>query len=689
MAFTMTLISSQSHTSARETANSAAHREPRDTTAVAALSPWVCLSLALPLIGRSMTVSATITVAAMLALGWCLGTVLLARCTAFWEMSQVTRSGVAIILGTSLLFAVATSVPSAESSFAVVLVGGGAGAYCSRRRYVDWRGAVDPRDLSLFLLAIILGSVFAIASGDALRGLATLPSQTADPHGDAAYFTAIVVSLAHSSPNSAYFAAGLPIAYTVIPFVAPAVLAQVSHASAQATLWGVWMPLLTVASLMLVADVGLRLLPKSVGNGRFTSAILLILFAGLQPLNPRRMLTLNFKLFVWGGLGFLGPGGNVPSTAAIAWSLLALALLLPRDLNRKSNTLELCAAMLVLITLPAVKIPAFITVGSVVTCVAILRALRRDRRLLVLLAAAILPAIEVYRLAWRGSAGSVAIRFGFLTNYLTALVLQNTHGSSVALMGALLIVILFALWGGWRWLGIAYLLKNRQNRHNKNGFEASAGVLLSFLISILVANSLALTARASISLDATDKSFDLLQFPRAAFLLLSVAAPAGIVALTNSLTGRRFAKAILLAATILWCAIGLGSIGSNASWQVSVPNGWLIQARAELAGHPAGLMAIDPTESTPGLLLVASGLGPFWVSQLYPVVTDSTRSRALLFQALLAPGTQQEARGCGQLRAAGVRIIVATPKSESAIARASGTCPLARAGNDRWVWVLR
>src|SRR6266487_4300946 len=72
--------------------------------------------------------------------------------------------------------------------------------------------------------------------------------------GDYYYYTAIVESLkTNHSLNNAIYHIGLPINYSVAPFLAPAQLAKFSGISAQFALWGVYSKILPIICLGTIA----------------------------------------------------------------------------------------------------------------------------------------------------------------------------------------------------------------------------------------------------------------------------------------------------------------------------------------------------------------------------------------------------------------------------------------------------
>ena len=223
------------------------------------------------------------------------------------------------------------------------------------------------------------------------------------------------------------------------------------------------------------------------------------------------------------------------------------------------------------------------------------------------------------------------------------------------------------------------------------GLSATAAVAASWLFPLFFRYNL-VDSSGNVVIDA---SFDMPQFVRSAFVLLTLSAVATVLWLPSVAAGRpRWIRRGVFIVLLLYCGLSLVSVfaryveyrhdASETAWRAAV--------RREARGQPAGLWAIysDPVHS--GQLLAAEGIGPWWLSAQWSnrsgkLKTNVNDYRAPLLLELMRQGPRAEAIARRMSRE-GVVYLVATPDTREPILRLVDAGLLVGLSGAEWIFRL-
>jgi hypothetical protein len=554
--------------------------------------------------------------------------------------------------------------------------------------------APDAAALMAVIVAFTLATMLSVGNGDLMRGSTRLPVTQTDAMSlgifDAEYFTSMVATMRHGTITSAIFEKGSPLAYQIVGGFAPAAFAAASGAPSQVALWGVWVPLLKILGLLLLAEIAVRFVAPTFRTRVWIGALVISLFVFLQPLHPVYLMKGVPKNFVWPGMGWLWGGLELSTIAGIVWAGLALVMAFPATPTRQPSRSELVFLGVVVATLLSVKVPIFFAVGTFLTAVGLMRALRGDRSIIYTLVAAAPFSVVIYWWAFQGSTITTTFGFGYLPRYFAGLFKISGGGPRVLIIGALAGLALIGLWGAIRWFGIAFLFWGLGRTGLKQrGQEAAVATVVALLGCSAVATCLNIVQHRGVALNnqagTTDHSFNLLQFPTAAFFLVSVFGLAGLLAWVLSQHG--LVRRASISALAVWCLLAATSlVMANTQAPKTIDNIWLKAVLDEIGNGNGRLMAIDPSLSYPGLSITSSDVGPFWVAQNHINKTAAISYRWKVFDDALSGDSDRQMSACEKLKAEGVDTLIATVETEYQIERFARLCNFQRAPANRWIW---
>jgi hypothetical protein len=659
---------------------------------------WILITLALPLFARTLRPTEIALGALILCGGWALGTLIINRVSALNEMTPITRDGVALLVGSFLLYPVC-SLPLADSYIQIVFP-------CLSLAVLAFslyfrRPSFKLPNASEFLAvaaAFTLATLLSVGNGDLTRGLTRLPviltESLSVQNFDADYLTSMIATMRHGTIASAIFEKGSPLAYQVLGGFPPSVFAAASGAPSQVALWGIWMPLLKMLGLLLIAEVARRFISPSVHSKVWLGALLIALFVFLQPLHPIYLLKGVSKDFIWPGIGWLWGGLELSTVAGIVWACLALAVAFPATPSRQPTRRELIFLGVVVATLLSVKVAIFFALGMFLTTIGLMRSMRRDLTLIYALAGAAPFAVIVYLWAFRGSMIETTFRFGYLPRYFAGLFRLNGDGPRVLIIGLIGGLALYALWGAIRWFGVAFLFWGlRGTNLTHPGQEAAVATVATLIGCSAVGAFLNIVMHRRNSINSveqvTNHSFNLLQFPRAAFLMVSVFGVAGVLGWILSRRQGIF-RNLSSGVVGLWCLLAaLSLVKSNMQAPAVIDESWFKAVLHELESAHPKLMVIDPSLSYPGMLLTSADVGPFWVSQTHVNKTAAISHRWKVFLDALSDDPNRQASACHEMKAEGVDVLIATLETEPEIERFGHLCGFQRGPAHRWIWQAR
>ena len=640
-----------------------------------------------PVFARALTPTEALLGAIQLAGAWAVGVILSRHVPSLQRMIPVVRSGVALIVGSILFYPISTAQSVGVGSQWLMLgLAIGALIVVHRRRMVGVERVGTP-DWLLLVVAAGVTVVSSLANGDVGRSLLRYPDVLliADDV-DAPYFTSIVATLRKGVHLSAIYERGTPLSYSVVAGWPPAAFAVASQAPSHVALWGVWMPLFKVIGALLIAECVRRL----VGIRRATSltaSVAVLLFFLLQPLHPQYVLAGEIDGFVWGG-GFLWGGQNLPTSAGIVWATLALAITLPHSREANMHRTEMGLVAAVLGVLCATKVTLFLATCVVLSVAGALRLRRSDRSLVMTLAITLPVALIAYRWAYGGGTRRPEFSLGYLPKHFAGLAGISPESPGVLVKGLTIAAGVYFVWSGVRVLGGALLVWLRDDGLLVSARRGTAlGSLAALGVGLFVATVLAIPRRDEGGIIIGDESFNLMQFPRAAFLFISIVGVSGILAYFASVPRSRRKRMALILTVGTWSVLALTGLSMHAgSMPRATRDEWLTEARAEMVSLRPQLAAIDPTD-TRSLYLAASDVGWFWVSQTHFVTNSRHSERWAAFSAVFSGTFAARSEACRVMRRDGVDAVVALPAQVAAIERFGRECGFERPSGQRWVWL--
>src|SRR5439155_3433371 len=135
--------------------------------------------------------------------------------------------------------------------------------------------------------------------------------------GDYYFYTAVTESIkTNHDVHNAIFHSGLPVNYAVLPFLAPAQLADFSGISSQFALWGVYGKLVPIICLgtfsYVIVELSVLLFEKHLNKRDFFKRQLLSSFMLLLlgPLHFLNLVRFDFKNILFFGEGYVVPTGS-------------------------------------------------------------------------------------------------------------------------------------------------------------------------------------------------------------------------------------------------------------------------------------------------------------------------------------------------------------------------------------------
>jgi hypothetical protein len=652
--------------------------------------------MSLPLLSRTLRPIEVGLSALALFGGWAIGTLVINRVESLNEMSGLSRDGVALVVGTCLMLPIC-ALPMAEPYIKILLgclcvISLTISSYFRRPTFA----APNTAELMAVIVAFTLATLLSVGNGDLMRGSTRLPvTQTASlTEGifDGEFFTSMVATMRHGTITSAIFEKGSPLAYQIVGGFAPAAFAAASGAPSQVALWGVWVPLFKILGLLLIAEVAVRFVSPIYRSRIWICALAIGLFVFLQPLHPRYLMKGVPQNFVWPGMGWVWGGLELSTIAGIVWAGLALVMAFPATPTRRPNRSELVFLGVVVATLLSVKVPIFFAVGSFLTTVGLIRAWRGDRSLIYTLVLAAPFSVLIYWWAFQGSTISSSFGFGYLPRYFAGLFKISGGGPRVLVIGTLAGLALIGLWGAIRWFGIAFLFWGLDRIGLKErGQEAAVATVAALLACSAVATCLNIVQHRGVALNSqaetTDQGFNLLQFPTAAFFMVSVFGLTGLLGWILSQQG--VMRRVSISVVGVWCLLAaISLVLANTHAPKTIDDNWLKAVLQEIGNSNHGLMAIDPSLSYPGLSITSADVGPFWVAQNHINKTAAISYRWKVFDDALSGDATRQISACEKLKDEGVDTLIATVETESQIENFSRVCDFQRPAGNRWVWHL-
>ena len=478
----------------------------------------------------------------------------------------------------------------------------------------------------------------------------SLPFQAIKGLPDPFFFTLITQSISVNHIFDAYYDTGAAINYQIISFLPPAFFTKLFGIPAQVSLWGIWMPAYKLFSFILVGYAILKNIKITYQHKWWSLPIIIFLLITLAPINPKYLINFDISKIVFLGTGYLLPGGNPPFSLAIAMMGTVLLLFKQNEWGKFDGILFTCLLALIIGTKTAIFIPLGIFIGIL----AMFKYKDSKKPFIYTICSAILAGC-IYILLFGNANGMIKIEFNpgyYIESFNQLLHTKGYFRGSINMITALII------WGGIRFgiLSIS-IFKNIKNIP-KEIIAIGTAMLFTILLPLLLRLKLLAPNGAVLQ----DISFDLEQFLRATFFLLTIVA---VIILFNIRfkTKKRNQLAIILIS--IYCTLTFTSNAYRFTNKniIEDNNSWRVEVRKECPKD--GLFAMSGNRKYSPQLLAAEGIGPWWFTckrgdRSGYITTNKNYYRAIIMDKLINnnPEIQLEA-----MRREGVTYIIAHPEN--------------------------
>lgn len=414
---------------------------------------------------------------------------------------------------------------------------------------------------------------------------------------DSAYFTSIVDSFKNSIENGAVYEYGSPINYHSFSLIFASLFQKFTEAPPFVALYGYWLPFIIFLFYFSLIDLT-KYFSKCI-DYKYPWYIIMvpIIFISLQPLNPFYLLKGDVFNFVWGGVGFIGPGGNVPSTFSMLLTVYFFYCLIFWSHNKFKNSWAVFLLLLtLLILLLLTKITFFVSASVFAGFLVLFESLREKKYapLLVLCGIGCIAVIIYSLLSVGGGITQVVWSPGYYMTYFSSL--MNVR------MGYLLLLLVVGL--HFIWLGPRLIIFTGIWLKKKQISDYATASLLTILVLLLFPLLLRIH---QILPDGkmVDRSYDLAQFVRSSYFLSS------LIASTTFLFFMNKRRLMIAVPTLVCIVLTLSSFSvrytkkQDVSWketQYHIPNELKLKGR----------FAVVPIDNYRSIQLAASGIGYFY-----------------------------------------------------------------------------
>lgn len=660
-----------------------------------AVGLWSLL-LILPMIVTG-TASLLLCVLVLLAVGSAslTGGLLLAPIKAVSDFLDISFTGASIFLG-SFVLAFLVFIPSLSQfqllggiliwTFILLLF---------FRKKIEFTFALQKADIVAFVWSSILMVAISV-QGDMERAFSAIPVRLGNEDiTDAHFFTAMVASVRTGTIFSASYETGSPVNYHTLGFFIPAFWAKLFAISSHQALWGLAMTFYKVITFLLGYEVLYLFFKNKVVKGATWFIVIgMLLPVVLAPLHPLYIIKLNPKNFVFSGVGYILPGGNTPFTFSFPVLLLAIITFYSIDWQKGLLTYGkvLFAALLGLLVVG--KLPLYL-VALVFFGFIILKRLIAGREkitwyILPALLSMILAAVLYKVFLTAQNATKLSFKFGYLIQSFGDMMHRsaNTTGQKMFIVAA--IVAIFLLWTGIRLAGLWGLYKSDDKRLK----EICLGSIASLLACIGVTLVLHIDHMDRYGHILREGSFDLLQFVRASYYLLTVAAGIGIMYLFTHFNTKPYYKRPFVYISAIWFFCAIVALVANMKWDRPLKNyNWFNDNYAELktGKYSDGLITVNPFQKFHGIMLSSCDMGTFWTAMSQSEgCYNSTLKNSYRWDMFNDVLQKQDETSLQAMKKEGVKYIFSTPEDSSVFSGIALKYPneLHKVAGTKWIYAF-
>ncbi len=564
------------------------------------------------------------------------------------------------------------------------------------RKQTDFQLTLAWSGIAAFAVSVAV--IVLISAGD-IHHQFTAVQLGSDCYGnDDFFFTSVVASMRHGSIFNAAYETGSPLNYQILGFFIPSLLACVLGVSSHLAVWCLAGPLYILLALLLCYEVCYYHLRASISRKNVWFIILaIVLPILLAPLHPLYVAKGSIKNFIFNGMGYLVPAGTITYPVSIAMFLFCLLLFSAIDWADKKITASKVFFTVCLALILIGKGPLYVCFMLFLGVIVLKRIIANKEKItnyLWYFIASLALSVGVLKICMGQNAGGTNFfRYGFLSGEFAGWYHRSTTGAFNNLIIIALILLTYLLWSGLRLVGLVALLRSKATRLNEFFF----GAIISLIGVTIFASFLHMQIKDSAGNILQDATFNVEQFIRSGFYILTIVATIGLLYLFYSSNFKPIYVKAIAVITSVWCCLSLSTLGYNAIQGFNTPPcpqlAWYTDNYNQLkAGkYDDGLIAVNPS-SQYGIMLASSDYGRYWSAFDRSGTANYNGSikneyRWLVFRKLLA---HPEEKYLSLMKSDGVKYIIATPLDTAQLREASIAYPalLRLVPDSKWVYSL-
>lgn len=589
---------------------------------------------------------------------------------------------VSIILGSLIIGICIIFIPSSFVIPVLFVITAGSIAALYRPPNVNKIESEPLFPLIWLLPAFLIILIHQFAGTDYIEASSLLPFQGKDALPDSFFFTLVAESYSNFGHSNSFFDFGANFNYQPIAFYPPAALSKLSGMPAQVTLWGIWMPFYKMAGPIIICYGIIKHFVKNRNHVGWLFLLSILLFYSLAPINPKYLLTLELDKIVWLGTGYLIPGGNPPFTAALLIGGVVMHIFFSKA---KYSIVDQVLLVILIALLINTKIAFYIPFGIFLGVIALFKYfMNADKQRLFLLLLSVIPALFFYLLPFNSTGDSMA-HFSFDPGYYIQSFMTLVGTSSYS-KGLVTMIGTLAIWGGIRIL--IMLIGLKINLKETVSYVIAAFVAL--FLSVLLPSLLTLKLVAPDGTLLQNLTFDLVQFVRGGFFIITIATLIVIFSQWEAFFSKKWIATSLILFSLL-------VVSSNASRFINTrmpeeDQTWRNEVRKELNSvQKNGLFAIKGTRKYSGQLLAAEGIGPWWFTTKRGdgsgyIMNNRNYYRSDAVDSLFFGNNPSQI--IDLMKQENVQLIVATPETRAKLEELKNTNYLKQSHKYYWIYTL-
>jgi hypothetical protein len=655
---------------------------------------WLLMLLPLFITG---TASLILCVNVLCGIGACclIGGILISSVNLFNDFLYVSFSGVSIFLG-SLLLSLLIFIPLiGQLGLFVSLFSCSSVLIFIFRKRIILSFTLERADIIAFVIGFIVMVAISM-QGDLARALHTIPVRfDGEDITDAHFFTAMVASIRKGSIFNAAYEVGSPINYHTLGFFIPAFWANLFGISSHQALWALAMPFYKIVTFLLNYELLYFFFKDKVAKGATWFLIVAILLpVVLAPLHPLYLLKFDPKNFVFSGIGYILPGGNSPFTFTFPVVLITLLLFYGIDWKVSPLTYPKIIFALLLASIVVGKLPLYFVMIAFFAVVIFKRLVTDKEKLAAYLPVSILAlalSAIFYKVFLTAQAVTkLSFKFGYLLQSFGDIMHRPVETKGQQIFMGFCILAIFLLWTGLRLAGLAGLYKSG----NKEFKELATGSITALLACIALSLILHLDRVDRYGNILREGTFDILQFIRAGYYLLTVAAGVGIMYLFLHFNAKPYYKRPFVYISGIWFLCALTALVANMKFDKPLNNyTWFNENYEALktGRYNDGFVAVNPFQKYHGIMLSSSDMGTYWTAMGQANgCYNSTLKNSYRWDMFTAMLQKQDATSLNAVKKEGVKYIFSTPEDSSVFHNLAQKYPLQikKAPGAKWIYIL-